>query len=67
MSMKMFSEAGKTYDRSRTVRPLSKEKREKMYAAEEVQNYSKVGEKKFSPFRTIGRTSRDSYLLKVTK
>ena len=66
MSIKMFSEVGKTYDRSRAVCPMNKQQREKVYGSCEIKAENKIGEKKFSPFNTISRSSRNSYLLRVT-
>ena len=43
MSTKMFSEVGKTYDRSKAVCPLNKEQREKIYGSCEIKAESKSG------------------------
>jgi len=40
--------------------------REKVYKSVTVKAEKPVGEKKFSPFNTVDRTSRNSYLLRVT-
>ena len=37
-----------------------------MYASKSITVDKKIGEKKFSPFNTVSRDSRDSYLLRVT-
>lgn len=63
----MLSQAAKIYDRNTRIKPLSKKERQKMYASKSVTVKKQFGEKKFSPFNTISRDSRNSYLLSVTK
>ncbi len=63
----MYSDAGRLYERSKKIKPFEKGQRERSYKSAAVKVDKKVGEKKFSPFNTIDRTSRDSYLLRVTK
>lgn len=63
----MLSEAGRQYERSKRIKPLEKEQRERVYRSSSVKADRPIGEKKFSPFNTVDRTSRDSYLLRVTK
>ncbi len=63
----MFSEASKIYERSKCIRPLTTKERMKIYASKTVTVDKKVGCKKFSPFNTVSRDSRNSFLLRVTK
>ena len=67
MSNKVFSEVGRTYNRINRIQPMNQEQREQSYASCEVKANHKKGQKKFSPFNTISRSSRNSYLLRVTK
>lgn len=62
----MFSEASKIYEINKRVKPLGKKDRQKMYSSKTVRVEKKQPQKKFSPFNTISRESRDSYLLRVT-
>lgn len=62
----MLSEAGRQYERSKRIKPLEKGQRERVYKSCSVKVDRTVGIKKFSPFNTVDRTSRDSYLLRVT-
>jgi hypothetical protein len=48
------------------VNPLEKAQRERVYKSFSVKVDKPTGVKKFSPFNTISRDSRDSYLLRVT-
>lgn len=51
----MFSEAGKLYEKRRSIQPLEKSKREKNYKISAMKVDKKIGESKFSPFNTISR------------
>lgn len=62
----MLSEAGRQYERSKRIKPFEKSQRERIYKSTSVKVEKHVGHKKFSPFNTVDRTSRDSYLLRVT-
>lgn len=48
------------------MKPLDKAQRERVYKSVSVKVSKVAGEKKFSPFNTVSRDSRDSYLLRVT-
>lgn len=63
----MLSEAGRQYERSKRIKPFEKSQREKVYKSTSVKVEKRIGHKKFSPFNTVDRTSRDSYLLRVTQ
>ena len=69
MSVQLYSGAGKIHERCKKIKPLNKTQRERMYSSSERTQETKKyeGEKKFSPFNTISRDSRTSYLLRVTK
>jgi hypothetical protein len=45
---------------------LEKAQRERVYKSFSVKVDKQAGIKKFSPFNTVTRNSRDSYLLRVT-
>ena len=63
----MQSSAGKAYDKTKIVKPFSKQKRMNIYASHEMTSSKpRKSEPKFSPFTTVSRTARDSYLLRVT-
>jgi uncharacterized protein (DUF4415 family) len=62
----MLSEAGRQYERSKRIKPMAKPQREKIYKSAHVKVAKHVGEPKFSPFNTVSREARDSYLLRVT-
>ena len=62
----MLSEAGRQYERSKRIKPFEKSQRERIYKSTSVKVEKHTGLKKFSPFNTVDRTSRDSYLLRVT-
>ena len=68
MSSQLFSGAGKIHERCQKIKPLNKTQRERMYSNGEVSHSGKKfwGTKMFSPFNTISRDSRTSYLLRVT-
>jgi hypothetical protein len=48
------------------VKPLEKAQRERVYKSFSVKVDKPSANKKFSPFNTISRESRNSYLLRVT-
>ena len=63
----MLSEAGRQYERSKKIKPFDKNQRERVYKSVGVKVNKTVGHPMFSPFNTVSRESRDSYLLRVTK
>lgn len=62
----MLSEAGRQYERSKRIKPLERLQREKVYKAQSVKTERLSPNSKFSPFNTVSRQSRNSYLLRVT-
>ena len=63
----MLSDAGKQYERSKKIKPFERSQRERVYKSVSVKVNKPTPHPLFSPFNTVSRDSRNSYLLRVTK
>lgn len=68
MDLHLYSGAARVYERCKKIKPRNSKQRERMYESAVItEPHLKVpGETKFSPFNTISRGTRNSFLLKVT-